>query len=203
MEYDPFSILPDKLPEIVTGFDAFHATNPIDPTPQVRTIPASLVNDGRTGGNMPSNIGEGLEKELANRREGRMTLFNLERASMVIEGVENGETMNVIAEKIGTVRQTIWSWLQLSPEFRDAVARAREFQGHAAADDAVKILDDVDITGTDAKQNMAALRKAEQRARIRMQLAGCFNFAQYGTKKQNLNLNLNADVCPVDLSKYS
>ena len=92
--------------------------------------------------------------------------------------------------------------LELAPGFHDAVAQAREYQGHAAADEAVRILDNVALSDDDAKQNMAQLRKAEQRARIRLELAKCFNFKQYGDKKQNMNLNVNAEVDVVDLSRY-
>ena len=167
-------------------------------------LPEYMSRHGWTGGNMDlQNIEKNFQTELAKRKTGRMSLFTQENAATVIEGVEDGQTMDEIAKKIGTSRQVIWTWMQLSPAFHDAVAQAREYQGHASASDAVKILDEVVIDPDNPKAAMAELRKAEQRARIRMELAKAFNFKQYGDKKQNLNVNVNADISPVDLSKYS
>lgn len=187
--FDPFSILPSNATAEIS-----------DQTP---AVPASVARYGHNGNNMPVNLAEELIGVLGKRREGRMSTFTADRAADVIEGLENGETVNEIAVKIGVSRGTIWTWMQLSPEFKDLVARAREYQGHANADDAVKLLDEVVIDPDNPKAAMAELRKAEQRAKIRMELAKAFCFNQYGNKKQNLNLNLNADVSPVDLSRYS
>jgi len=197
MDFNPFDILPDD--PTTSGPPA--APTPTPP-PVVRVVPASLVQYGNNGNNTPSNIGEGLTAELEKRRTGRMSLFTEEKAATIIEGIEDGLTMDEIAVSIGHERKVIWTWMQLSPDFHHAVTQAREYQGHASADQAVKILDTVVIDPENPKAAMAELRKAEQRARIRMQLAECFNFKQYGSKKQNLNLNLNADVSPVDLSRY-
>lgn len=188
-EFSPFDILPDSCAQ------------PIAPA-SVRVIPASTLAKGNNGNNLPANIGEGLQQELTKRRAGRMSGFTLERAAAIIEGFETGLTVDEIAADQGINRSTIYSYMQLSPEFSDAVAQAREYQGHSSASDAVKILDEVIIDPNNPKAAMAELRKAEQRARIRMQLAECFNFKQYGSKKQTLSLNLNADVSPVDLSRY-
>lgn len=165
-----------------------------------KQLPKSLV--GVTGANTPENATGLMLVEVAKRKEGRMSLFTPERAATVLEGVENGLTMDKIADSIGVHRSTIWTWMQLNQEFSDGVAQAREFQAHAYADDAVKILDGVVIDPENPKVAMAELRKAEQQARIRTNLAECFNFSQYGKKQQNLNLNLNAEVSPVDLSKF-
>jgi hypothetical protein len=202
--FDPFSILPDKPAGMPAPAVAVAAAPAVQIVPEIipAIIPPSIINSGYNGNNMPVATEDEIEKALTTRRTGRMSTFTLARVITVIETVEDGGTMKEAAAAIGVDRKTIWAWMQLSPGFGNAVARARECQGHASADDAVNILDDVDITGTDAKQNMAALRKAEQRARIRMQLAECFNFNQYGKKKQNMNVNVNATIRPVDLSRF-
>jgi hypothetical protein len=205
MEFNPFDILPGGSPaELVPDFPPVKVVEDHKPIwkPEAKPLPASMVAAGHNGKNLPDNIGEGIERALAKRREGRASKFTEELAAHVIEGVEDGKTMQAIADELSIARNTIWTWMQLSSEFTNAVARAREYQGHAAADDAVRIIDDVDVSGLDAKQNMVQLRKSEQRARIRMDLAKAFNFKQYGDKKQNLNLNINAEVSPVDLSNY-
>jgi hypothetical protein len=200
MTFDPFSILPD-IPD-KSGSPAPACA----PAPAVQALPAiipqSLTNRGNNGRNLPS-AGEGLEGFLEARRVGRASLFTQEAAATIIEGAEDGKTMKELATTLGINRSTIWSWIQLVPGFADEVARAREYQGHAAADDAIDLLDNVSLASIDAKQNMAELRKAEQRARIRMQLAECFNFNQYGKKKQSMNVNLNATISPVDLSRFT
>src|SRR6185369_15727517 len=127
--FSPFDILPD------------------DPAPVVEVIPASkplpksLQQAGTNGNNYPAITAEGLEKALETRRAGRMSLFTLDNAALVIEGIENGDTMETIGKHIGVGRQAIWTWMQLVPEFSDAVSRAREMQGHALADSAVDIIE--------------------------------------------------------------
>ena len=193
MDFNPFDILPDCLPAVSEAVPVYAA---------VAHVPApSVLKSGNNGNNTPK-IGEAFNAILEKRREGRMSLFTEEKAAKIIEGIEEGLTMEDIAESIGHERRVIWSWMQLSPEFHHAVTQAREYQGHSSADNAVKILDNVIIDPDNPKAAMAELRKAEQRARIRMELAKAFNFKQYGDKKQNLNLNINADVSPVDLSNY-
>lgn len=204
MTFDPFSILPDPPSQPGTSSPPEILSPPAGHSPMVRALPASMVRLGVNGNNMPANVGEELETKLAERRQGRMSGFTTARAIEIIEGLEDGKTMAEIAREIGITRGTIWTWMQLSQPFSDSVARAREYQGHAAADQAVEILDKVAIdSDTDPKLAMAQLRKAEQRARIRMELAKAFNFKQYGEKKQSMNLNINADAGPVDLSKYA
>lgn len=194
MTFDPFSILPDPV----------QPAGQAPAAPAVVVLPASMVRQGVNGANLPADIGADLERKLQERRTGRMSSFTADRAAEIIEGIEDGKTMAEIAEDIGVTRGTIWTWMQLCPAFSDSVARAREYQGHASADQAVKILDTVDIdSDPDPKLAMARLRKAEQRARIRIELAKAYNFRQYGDKKQSLNLNVNADAGPVDLSKYA
>lgn len=157
---------------------------------------------GNNGNNTPAISADDLNQAIEKRRSGRMSLFTEDIAARVIEAVEDGRTMADIAQELGVHRNAIWTWMQLVPAFHSAVTQAREYQGHSAADQAVEILDNVALDKDDPKSAMAELRKAEQRARIRMDLAKCFNFKQYGDKKQNLNLNLNADVCPIDLGNY-
>lgn len=167
----------------------------------IKPRPASLDHYGLTGANTPQ-LGENFERLLQERRVGRMSLFTEEKAAKIIEGIEDGKTLKEIAESIGVTRNTIWTWMQLCKPFSDHVARAREYQAHAFADSAVDLLDNADISGADHKNNMAVLRKAEQRARIRTELAKSYNFGQYGDKKQSLNVNINTEVSPVDLAKY-
>lgn len=194
--FDPFDILPD-VPVLVAEPEVVYA-----PAPARKITPSTLAK-GNNGNNLPKHVGANLNGELEKRREGRMSTFTLERAAALIEGIEEGIPMDVLAAQVGINRSTIYSWMQLCPEFSENVARAREMQGHSLATDAVKILDEVTVDPENPKAAMAELRKAEQRARIRMDLAKAFNFKQYGDKKQNLNLNINAEVSPVDLANYA
>lgn len=195
--FDPFSILPDDpAPAAVV------VAEPVVEYRSEKRITPIMEKVGANGNNLPENIGEKLNEEIAKRREGRMCLFTPEKAAVILEGIEDGLTMDEIAKNIGHDRKVIWTWMQLSPEFNHAVAQAREYQGHSSADNAVKLLDEVTIDPENPKAAMAELRKAEQRARIRMDLAKAFNAKQYGDKRQNLNLNLNVDASPVDLSSY-
>jgi transposase-like protein len=196
MDFNPFDILPDECVPLIKE-SAVEYLAPV----RDRIIPTSITKAGNNGNNITIKTGS-IEANLIKRREGRASTFTEDIASDIIEALEDGSTMKAAAKEVGVTRKTLWTWMQLFPEFSDLVARAREIQGHSNADDAVDILDNSDISSDDAKQNMAQLRKDEQRARIRMQLAECFNFKQYGSKKQTLNLNLNADVSPVDLSRY-
>lgn len=204
MSYNPFDSLPDNPVSKADDSDpvvSVVAEPVVEYAPAKRELPKSVVSMGNNGNNMTVKE-ETFQAVMAKRKDGRMSTFTEEKAAVVIEGIEDGLTMDAIADKLETQRQTIWTWMQLLPWFKDAVAQAREYQGHSSADNAVKLLDEVTIDPDNPKAAMAELRKAEQRARIRMDLAKAFNFKQYGDKKQNLNLNVNAEVSPVDLSNF-
>ena len=166
-------------------------------------VPPSLIRNGDNGNNMPALTSDNLADVMNERRSGRMSTFSADRAATVLEAMEDGATMVEAAKTIGVTRKTLWAWMNLSAAFRDQVSLARKLQGHAMADDAVEILDNVIIDPDQPKVAMAELRKAEQMARIRMDQAKAHTPEYYGDKRTNLNLNVNTTVSPVDLSAYS
>ena len=120
----------------------------------------------------------------------------------LLEGILDGKTIKEACEKVGCCRQTFYAWRELVPGFSDMVKQARKLQAESMADDGVLALESVDVENADPKQAMALLRRAEQVTRFKFDLAKCYNFELYGDKKQALNVNVNAQVNMVDLSKY-
>jgi hypothetical protein len=81
----------------------------------------------------------------------------------------------------------------------NAVTLAQEDQADSMVDNSFTLLSEVD---TEGKEAMARLRKAEQIARYRLDIAKCTNFKKYGDKRAQMNVNLNANVTDEDISKW-
>jgi len=160
----------------------------ISPEPAVPVVKhKSLISHGITGANAPPDITEeSLMAALEKRRTGRMSSFTEEIGLEILEGLQDGRTFQKIADGLGIGRSQIWFWMQSIPAFSSAVARAREYQAHSYSDDAVNIVDDVDISdpSLDPRLISAAIRKSELKARFRTDLAKAYNPGQYAERKQ-------------------
>lgn len=165
---------------------------------------AAVVYNGCNGNNFPHHIAAQLEDHLAKRNEGRMSQFSLEKATIILNELQDGSTVIKACEKAGVSRPTFQTWKRLSPEFLTAVAIAQEDKADAMVDDNVVMLEGVDVVSedTDPRRAMAMLRKAEQIARFKFDVAKSLNFKQWGDKKQNLNVNLNAAVSDEDVKGW-
>jgi transposase-like protein len=159
--------------------------------------------DGCNGNNLPENIGQSLLNAFQKRQEGRASQFTEEKAITILESIMDGSTVQQACDKVGISRTTFYTWRSLVPEFPNMIALAHEMQADSMVDDNVKLLENVDVTSEDAdpRRLMAQLRKAEQVARFKFDLAKCLN-NKYVEKKQNLNVNLNANVSDADVSKW-
>lgn len=170
----------------------------------VLAISPSRAKSGRTDRSMQvfpaGQIGDELQR--IHQLRGRPTAYTPERAAQVIAILSDGGTMRGAAEELGVARQTIWEWSQAVPEFLDEIRAAREVQAHCLADDALELVDGIDTAHPDHKQVVVQARKAEIQARVRLQLAECYHPAQYARKQMSTNINLNANVDPVDLAGW-
>ena len=151
------------------------------------------------GANLPDNIGQRLLDTFQKRQAGRASTFSEEKAMQLLETIMDGSTVQQACDTIGISRTTFYTWRSVVPELANMVALAHELQADSMVDDSVRDLSDVD---TDGREAMARLRKAEQVARFKFDLAKCLNFKKYGDKRQSLNVNLNADVPDADVSRW-
>lgn len=167
-------------------------------------LPASgydPTNNGRKT-DAPAVINS-MALELEKKQRGRTSLFTPERAAEVIDAIENGATIEKAAEAAGVSRPVVFSWMKVFPEFRDCVTRAREIQGNAMADDAVCIVDNAEVLPSDDPKHTAMiLRKAEIRSRTRIRMAESLAPKTFSPKSMNLNVNVNTEAAPVDLSRF-
>jgi transposase-like protein len=153
---------------------------------------------GSTGANLPANIEQKLKDAEEKRNSGAVSTFTEERASILLESIIDGSTVKQACEKIGISRVTFYAWRSLVPGFLNMTKRAHQLQADSMVDDNVELLESVD---TEGKEGMARLRKAEQIARFKFDLAKCLN-DKYIEKKQNMNLNINASVTNADISRW-
>lgn len=165
-------------------------------------LPPSLAQTGFTGKNTPPAVMDELQTVLEKKRQGRASSFTAEKAAIVVEGVQNGKTLEEMSKAISVDRSTLWAWMQVYPVFSQAIAEAREAQGHAMADDALEIVDNAAVNDPDPKQTAMVLRKAEIRSRTRLRLAEAYAPKTYSPKQTNLNLNVNTTIDSIDLSNY-
>jgi transcriptional regulator with XRE-family HTH domain len=125
-----------------------------------------------------------LQAVLTAKRQGRASKFNLELASQVIDGIENGLTWKQIAAEIGVDRVTIWAWEHCNEAFRNAIAGAQKLKARAFTDDQLNIIQEIQINPENTRASQAELRKAEIMGRFRFDQAKCYDPAQYGDKRQ-------------------
>lgn len=153
-----------------------------------------------TGANIPVVTIDQLETAVAQRRAktGRPSSYSEEVAAEIVERLSNGETMtNITKAKRMPAHGTVCDWQRKLPAFAQAIAQARLDYTDATVDKA-----EAGLQAVDGKAKDNQVRKAEAIARFALDIAARRNFQVYGEKKQNLNINLNAEVAPVDLAGY-
>jgi len=175
-------------------------TTPKKPTQELQPY----CSTGSNGANLPIDIQDRLEKAIELRNIGHVSSFTEGKALILLESIIEGTTIQTACDKIGISRATFYVWRSVVPGFLDMIKRAHELQADSMVDDNVRMLENVDVTSADAdpRRLMAALRKAEQVARFKFDLAKCLNFQQYGDKKAQLNVNANCDIKEGDASKW-
>jgi hypothetical protein len=170
--------------------------------PDIQYIPPTRPN-GINGHNLPDGIEERLQSAVQKRKSGRASTFTEELALIVLDAIMSGGTMQEAAQKAGIDRTTLYVWREIVPGFDHMIADARRYSAQSMVDDGLHKLDSVDVSDPEqAKLAMAQLRKAEQQARFRFDLAKCYDFQTFGDKKHQVNTNVNVDLSPVDLSRW-
>ena len=156
-------------------------------------------SSGSNGYNLPQDICDQLQNAWHKRTVGHATTFTTDKALTLLNEIIDGKTVAQACIEVGISRATFYIWRSVVPGFLDMISQAHELQADSMMDDSVKDLSTVD---TEGKEAMARLRKAEQVARFKFDLAKCLNFKKYGDKKQSLNLNVNAQVSESDVAKW-
>jgi hypothetical protein len=155
-----------------------------------------------TGTNTPTIPLDQLEAAkrdyIAKRYPGRPSSYNTEIASIILTRLSQGEVITKICEDPDLpCFSTFYDWKREIPDFAQAVKRAQAAHDESRVAAAAAGLDAVDGTARDNQ-----VRKAECIARFTLDLAARRSFKEFGEKKQNLNVNINSDVAPVDLSAW-
>ena len=141
-------------------------------------------------------IEEAKQKYIA--KTGRPSKFNPETAAEIVARIANGETItSIFRDKSMPSNVTYYDWKEKIPDFARACERAEQAHYDARIAQAVTGLDEADGTTKDNQ-----VRKAEAIARLSVDLAARRNYKRWGEKSQNLNVNINADMSPVDLSAW-
>jgi ACT domain-containing protein len=211
---ETFDFLPDGI-EIVRQAVEPVSVEPVSAIPsreptEVIVLPPSKnpgTNYNSTtsnGANLPTDIQSKLQNAIEKQNTGRASTFTEEKALTLLETIAGGSTIKEACDKIGISRATFYIWRSVVPGFFDMTKQAQELQADSMVDDSVKALESVDVESKDAdpRKVMAMLRKVEQIARFKFDLAKCHNFKVYGDKKAQLNVNANVDVTDVDVSKW-
>jgi transposase-like protein len=158
-----------------------------------------VLYNGCNGNNFPDKDGSQLRQAIEKRNAGRESEYSPEKALIILQHLQEGKTVEYACSQAGISKPTFYHWKRKSPDFLNEVTQAHEDQADSMVDDNVILLENVDETG---KEGMAALRKAEQIARFKFDLAKCLNFKKYGDKKASLNVNLNGTIKEGDAGKW-
>lgn len=174
----------------------------MEQTPPVVYIPPTV--NQCNGNNLPPDISGRLQDIVEKRNRGAVSTFTEHKAIELVESIAEGSTIQAACDKIGISRKTFYVWRELIPDFLHMVQAAQELQADSMVDDNVINLQSVNCSSdADPRLVMAQLRKAEQVARFKFDLAKCLNFSKYGDKRHHVNTNINVDVAPCDLSRWS
>jgi hypothetical protein len=113
---------------------------------------------------------------------GRPTKFSPKLAAEICARLEKGESLKGICKDDHVpARETVNDWMRHNGIFGRMVARARQCQAHALADDA---LDLVDSAVNDPSANLTSIRASEIAAKMRMELAKCYDRDTFGDKSK-------------------
>ena len=154
------------------------------------------------GANLPADIGQRLQNAITKRQKGRASTFSEDRAVAVLERLIDGATTEEACEAEGIPKSTWYVWRSVVPGLLDACSQAYEMQADSQIDAADRMLREVDIESIDPKLANATLRKVQQIADYRFNLAKCNNFRRYGDKRASLNVNANVSVTDEDVSRW-
>ena len=134
-----------------------------------------------TGANLPDSAHDPNAITQIMRRNaakgGRPADYTPELAANILDLIIDGKSLRAIAATPGMpALSTIMDWRGVIPAFAEQYARARTLKGEIYAEDGVAILDDCEAG------SMAEVRKAEARAKHRLELAKCYDRPLYGDK---------------------
>ena len=135
-----------------------------------------------SGKKLPALTDDLLDKAMQKhiKSKGRPTTFTPQLAAIICDRIAEGESLKRICKDADMpARSTVNDWRRHLPQFAVMFARARVEQGSALADDALEILDE---TGT--ATNLTVIRSAEVRAKMRLELAKCYDRDTYGDKQR-------------------
>lgn len=157
---------------------------------------------GYTGSNIPPDLIANIETERTKRNTGAIAKCTPEMMSSILDGLEEGNTVEQVCQSVGIARGTFYRWCVLIPAFKDMVDRAHKAQATARMYDHQHKMESIDVDSLDPKLAMAHLRRQEQAARLDLEIAKRRDPATWGDKSQNLNINVNSEVSPLDLHRY-
>jgi hypothetical protein len=165
-------------------------------------IQPKKLSNGVNGHNIAPDVMEQIEKRRDVRKTGAVSKCTPERVDQILDDIESGLTETEACTKNGITIQCLWNWKQIVPGFVEAIAQAHKCQMSARLDKRRDDMEQLDVDTLDPKLAMAHLRKQEQLFKADLEVAKRRDPETWGDKQQNINLNVNAEVSPVDLSKF-
>jgi hypothetical protein len=159
-------------------------------------------SSGVTGANLPADAGERLQNAIAKKQRGRATTFHEDKAVAVLEYMIVGDTTEEACRKAKVPLSTWYVWRSVVPGLLEATTQAQELQADSQIDQADKMLREVVLDKENPKMANAELRKVQQIADYRFNLAKCRNFRSYGDKRAQMNINANLDIQDADVSRW-
>ena len=122
------------------------------------------------------SINNAIQKYRA--KTGRPTKYTDELAAEIVQRLTSGETLRSVCRDAHVPdNPTIYDWMDNSPAFASAIARARKRQAPGWIEEGKEILDDAD----DQNGNAPVL-KADKRAAYRMKMAQLWDPETFGDR---------------------
>lgn len=108
-----------------------------------------------------------------------------------------GHSLVKVSEMVSVKRNTIYTWINKYPEFRDKVQSARDIQARRLVDDMIEIADDdsKDVITDEATgrkyPNAAAVARSKLRLLVREKLAGHLSPGSFGPVANGGGVTIN------------
>ena len=116
----------------------------------------------------------------------RQMLADIEKSGgfqNILDRISSGENMTTIARGFGVSRNLLVNTLYKDPKQKALLQGARKVRGHALAEQALDIIDNVE-------ESPNAISKAREQANLRKWMAGCDNPESYGQKQSMINISV-------------
>lgn len=162
--------------------------------------PKHTTNNGH---NLVPTFGADVVSIIEKKRMGAEQKITADQYAEVLLRIEDGEYVEHACKQVGISKASFYRLKEAFTSLQDVAHHAQRVGEHALLDKALNNVVSYD-PASEADTKLAQVKVTQQRSAFQatVEYLKRKNPAQWGDKVQNLNVNANVDISPVDFSKY-